>query len=97
MFSANDRQFPSSRLRRMRFQDFSRRLMRENAVTADDLIYPVFVLEGVNKREAVASMPGVERLSIDLLLKEAEELIDLGIPAIALFPCLLFTSPSPRD
>ena len=86
MFSANDRQIPSSRLRRMRFQDFSRRLMRENAVTADDLIYPVFVLEGVNKREAGASMPGVERLSIDLLLKEAEELIDLGIPAIGLFP-----------
>ena len=86
VFSANDRQIPSSRLRRMRFQDFSRRLMRENAVTADDLIYPVFVLEGVNKREAGASMPGVERLSIDLLLKEAEELIDLGIPAIALFP-----------
>ena len=86
MFSANDRQFPASRLRRMRFQDFSRRLMRENTLTADDLIYPMFVLEGTNQREAVVSMPGVERVSIDLLLKEAEELVELGIPAIALFP-----------
>ena len=86
MFSANDRQFPASRLRRMRYQDFSRRLMRENTLTADDLIYPMFVLEGSNQREAVQSMPGVERVSIDLLLKEAEELVELGIPAIALFP-----------
>jgi len=86
VFSANDRQFPASRLRRMRFQDFSRRLMRENTLTADDLIYPMFVLEGTNQREAVQSMPGVERVSIDLLLKEAEELVELGIPAIALFP-----------
>jgi porphobilinogen synthase len=86
VFSANDRQFPASRLRRMRNQDFSRRLMRENTLTADDLIYPMFVLDGENKREAVLSMPGVERVSIDLLLKEAEELVELGIPAIALFP-----------
>lgn len=86
MFSANDRQFPASRLRRMRYQDFSRRLMRENTLSADDLIYPMFVLEGTNQREAVLSMPGVERVSIDLLLKEAEELVELGIPAIALFP-----------
>jgi len=86
VFSANDRKFPASRLRRMRFQGFSRRLMRENTLTADDLIYPVFVLEGVNQREPVQSMPGVERVSIDLLLKEAEELVALGIPAIALFP-----------
>jgi porphobilinogen synthase len=70
----------------MRFQDFSRRLMQENTLTANDLIYPMFVLEGVNQREAVSSMPGVERVSIDLLLKEAEQLIELGIPAIALFP-----------
>ncbi|MFT6123333.1 MAG: porphobilinogen synthase [Oleiphilaceae bacterium] len=70
----------------MRNQDFSRRLMRENTLTADDLIYPMFVLDGENKREAVLSMPGVERVSIDLLLKEAEELVELGIPAIALFP-----------
>jgi len=86
VFSANDRQFPASRLRRMRSQDFSRRLMRENTLTADDLIYPMFVLEGTNQREAVSSMPGVERVSIDLLLKEAEELVELGVPAIALFP-----------
>jgi len=70
----------------MRFDGFSRRLMQENKLSADDLIYPVFVLEGDNQREAVPSMPGVDRLSIDLLLKEAEELVELGIPAIALFP-----------
>lgn len=86
MFSANDRQFPASRLRRMRYQDFSRRLMRENTLSVDDLIYPMFVVEGVNQRETVQSMPGVERVSIDLLVKEAEELVTLGIPAIALFP-----------
>ncbi|WP_231702063.1 porphobilinogen synthase [Halopseudomonas sabulinigri] len=70
----------------MRRDDFSRRLMRENTLTADDLIYPVFVLEGEGQREAIASMPGIERLSIDLLLEEAAELVELGIPAIALFP-----------
>ncbi|EOD55140.1 porphobilinogen synthase [Aeromonas molluscorum] len=78
--------FPGRRLRRARKQDFSRRLMRENRLTADDLIYPVFVLEGEGQREAVASMPGVDRLSIDLLLIEAAELVALGVPAIALFP-----------
>ncbi|KZY37596.1 delta-aminolevulinic acid dehydratase, partial [Oleiphilus sp. HI0043] len=62
------------------------RLMQENTLTANDLIYPMFILEGVNKREAVSSMPGVERLSIDLLLKEAQQLLELGIPAVALFP-----------
>ena len=66
--------------------DFSRRLVREQVLTVDDLIYPVFVLEGENRREPVASMPGVERLSLDLLLVEAGELVALGIPAIALFP-----------
>lgn len=86
MFSASQRQFPNSRLRRMRFQDFSRRLMQENTLTSNDLIYPMFILEGVNQREAVSSMPGIERMSIDLLLKEAEQLLELGIPAIALFP-----------
>ena len=86
MFSSNKRTFPNTRLRRMRCQDFSRRLMQENTLTADDLIYPMFILEGFNKRESIASMPGIERLSIDLLLKEAEELLALGIPAIALFP-----------
>jgi porphobilinogen synthase len=70
----------------MRFNDFSRRLMRENVLTANDLIYPMFVLEGENQRESIPSMPGVERVSIDLLLKEAEELVQLGVPAVALFP-----------
>jgi len=70
----------------MRRDDFSRRLMRESALTADDLIYPMFILEGQNRREAVKSMPGVERVSIDLLLKEAEELVKLGVPMVALFP-----------
>ena len=78
--------FPARRLRRLRQHDFSRRLVRENVLTVDDLIYPVFVLEGENRREAVASMPGIERLSLDLLLQEAAELVALGIPAIALFP-----------
>ncbi|WP_280546342.1 MULTISPECIES: porphobilinogen synthase [unclassified Halomonas] len=80
------RQFPTSRLRRMRRDDFSRRLMREHTLTAADLIWPVFVLEGEGQREAVASMPGVERLSLDLLIEEAREAFALGIPAIALFP-----------
>ncbi len=78
--------FPARRPRRLRKHDFSRRLVRENVLTVDDLIYPVFVLEGENRREAVASMPGIERLSLDLLLQEAAELVVLGIPAIALFP-----------
>ncbi len=79
-------QYPARRMRRMRKDDFSRRLMAEHQLTVNDLIYPVFVLEGENQREAVASMPGVERKSIDLLLEEAQELVDLGIPAIAIFP-----------
>ena len=80
--------FPAARMRRMRRDDFSRRLMREHALTANDLIYPVFVLEGKNARESVASMPGVERLSLDLLLPVAEECMQLGIPALALFPVI---------
>ena len=83
---SNTSNFPWLRMRRMRRDDFSRRLMRENQLSANDFIYPVFVLEGDNQREAVPSMPGVERLSIDLLLKEAKECVDLGIPVIALFP-----------
>ncbi|MDH5300773.1 MAG: porphobilinogen synthase [Gammaproteobacteria bacterium] len=75
-----------TRMRRMRFNEFSRRLMRENVLTSDDLIYPMFILEGSNRRESIASMPGVERVSIDLLLKEAAELVELGVPAVALFP-----------
>ena len=78
--------FLPRRMRRMRRDTFSRRLMRENQITCDDLIYPMFVLEGEGQREAVPSMPGVERVSIDLLLKEAAQLVELGIPAVALFP-----------
>jgi len=85
-FDTGRGQFPSVRMRRMRRDDFSRRLMRENRLSADDLIYPVFVLEGEGQREPVASMPGVERVSVDELLREAEALIALGIPAMALFP-----------
>lgn len=80
------RKMPMSRMRRMRRDDFSRRLMRESVLTADDLIYPIFVIEGKNQRQAVQSMPGVERVSIDQLLKEAEQIVELGIPAVALFP-----------
>lgn len=79
-------EFPRTRLRRMRFDAFSRRLMRESTLSADNLIYPMFVIEGRGKREPVASMPGVERVSIDELVREAEELMRLGIPALALFP-----------
>lgn len=75
-----------SRPRRMRASEFSRRLMRENVLTANDLIWPVFVVEGENQREAVASMPGVERLSIDLLVAAARNAFELGVPAVALFP-----------
>lgn len=82
----SNRYFPASRPRRMREQDFSRRLMAEHKLTVDDLIYPMFILEGEQQRESIASMPGIERLSLDLLLVEAKELIALGIPAIALFP-----------
>lgn len=78
--------FPNRRMRRLRKHDFSRRLMAENQLTVDDLIYPMFVIEGVNQTQAVESMPGVSRLSIDLLVKEAQKLVELGVPAIALFP-----------
>ncbi len=80
--------YPSVRMRRMRHDDFSRRLMRESHLSVDDLIYPVFVIEGENKRVQVPSMPGVERLSLDLLLKKAEECVKLGIPVMALFPSI---------
>ena len=78
--------FSRVRKRRMRRDDFSRRLMRESRLGVDDLIYPMFILDGKNQREAVPSMPGVERISIDLLLAEAEQLVRLGIPMVALFP-----------
>ena len=80
------RQIPFTRMRRMRRDDFSRRLMRENRLTTDDLIYPVFVLEGKNQEQEIASMPNVKRQSIDLLLKTAERACRLGIPMLALFP-----------
>jgi porphobilinogen synthase len=81
-------QFPAIRMRRMRKDAFSRAMMRENVLTSSDLIYPVFILDGKNQQEKVASMPGVERLSIDLLLTVAEDCVALGIPVIALFPVI---------
>lgn len=78
--------YPTTRLRRMRSSDFSRRMMRENCLTVDDLIYPIFVVEGQNERQTIHSMPGIERLSVDLLAQEARQLEQLGIPAVALFP-----------
>jgi porphobilinogen synthase len=81
-------QYPATRMRRMRRDPFSRALMRENTVTASDLIYPVFILDGENQRQQVASMPGVERVSVDLLMGVAEECVALGIPVLALFPVI---------
>jgi len=81
-----NRKYPQSRLRRTRVNDFSRRLVREHSVTSDDLILPVFVIEGESKTETIDSMPGVLRLTIDLLVEKAHTLVKLGVPAIALFP-----------
>ncbi|TMH95765.1 MAG: porphobilinogen synthase [Betaproteobacteria bacterium] len=81
-------EFPGVRMRRMRRDEFSRRLMREHVLTADDLIYPVFVLEGKSRTEKVASMPGVERMSLDKLLPLAEQCLRLRIPVLALFPVI---------
>jgi len=78
--------FPATRMRRLRARPFARALVSENTLSPADLIYPVFVLEGSGEREAVASMPGIERLSIDLLIEQAREAVDLGVPAFALFP-----------
>jgi porphobilinogen synthase len=78
--------YPTTRMRRMRRDDFSRRMMRETVLTPDDFIYPVFVLEGQGVREPVPSMPGIERMSIDLLIEEAQTIAALGVPAMALFP-----------
>lgn len=83
-----NRTFPHTRLRRLRSDDFIRRLVRETQVTVDDLIYPLFIVPGTNQRVPIASMPGLERLSLDNLLLEAKTLVELGIPAIALFPVL---------
>ena len=85
-FDTSRGRFPASRMRRMRRDAFSRRLLQETRLTPEDLIYPMFVLEGSSQRQAVDSMPGIERVSTDELLREAEELIELGIPAVALFP-----------
>ena len=79
---------PLHRPRRMRRDDFSRRLMRENHLTTDDLIYPVFVVEGTNERQPVPSMPGVERVSVDLLMNVAEQCVELGVPVMSLFPAI---------
>jgi porphobilinogen synthase len=81
-------QFPEKRMRRMRRDEFSRRLMRENHLRPDDLIYPVFVLDGPSREELVPSMPGVKRQSLDLLLYQAENCLKLGIPALAIFPVI---------
>ncbi len=86
--TANFASFPLTRMRRMRRDDFSRRLVREHRLSADDLIYPVFVIDGAARREAVASMPGVERMTLDPLCALAEESVSLGIPVLALFPVL---------
>lgn len=83
-----DRRFPLTRPRRMRADVFSRNLMAETSLTAHDLIYPVFIVEGEKRREPVASMPGVDRISVDILLQEAKALVALGIPAVALFPVI---------
>ena len=85
-FSDAQRFFPETRMRRMRADDFSRRLMRENELSVNDLIYPMFILPGNGEREAIPSMPGIERLSIDLAVEECKLLSKLGIPAVALFP-----------
>jgi porphobilinogen synthase len=86
MTSLSSPHFPARRMRRNRFDDFTRRLVREHQLTANDLIYPVFMLEGTGRREAVASMPGVERKSLDLLFADCERAAQLGIPVVALFP-----------
>jgi porphobilinogen synthase len=85
----NPTPFPVNRPRRLRRDAFTRNLVRENAVTANDLIYPVFVLDGQNRREVVKSMPGVDRVSLDLLLPVAQECVKLGIPVMALFPVIV--------
>ena len=85
-FTSQRGAFPNTRMRRLRANDFSRRMVRESSLSPSDFIYPVFILEGNGKREAIPSMPGIDRLSIDLLVEEAREISSLGIPAIALFP-----------
>ena len=81
-------QYPNTRMRRNRMQAFSRRLVAENRLSVDDLIWPLFVIEGEQKTEMIDAMPGVARHSIDRLLKQAQQAVDLGIPAIAIFPSI---------
>ena len=85
-FTSQRAPFPQTRMRRLRANDFSRRMVRESSLSPTDFIYPVFVLDGTNQRQIIPSMPGIERLSIDLLVQQAKEISNLGIPAIALFP-----------
>ncbi len=94
MFNLQSGEFPSTRMRRMRYSDFSRRLMRETSLSADNLIYPMFVIDGQSRRQSVDSMPGIERVSVDELVREAHSLVELGIPALALFPV---TEPSAKS
>src|SRR5688572_21672025 len=94
MFNLQTGEFPRTRLRRMRYSDFSRRLMRETSLSADNLIYPMFVIDGQSRRQSVDSMPDIERVSVDELVREAESLVKLGIPALALFPV---TEPSAKS
>ena len=89
-----NRKFPDTRLRRPRSQDFARRLVRENELSANDLILPVFVIEGENTTESIPSMPDVERMTIDLVVTKAQRLVELGVPAIALFPVVDKTAKS---
>jgi len=88
MIQLAKRSYPAIRMRRMRYNDFSRRLAAETTLSVDDLIYPMFIIEGKSRVEEVASMPGIARITIDHLLKEAKTLVELGIPAIALFPVM---------
>ena len=96
MDTATGRRFPTTRMRRNRRSDSLRRLVRESTLTCDDLIYPMFVIDGQRSRQPIDSMPGIERLSIDLLLAQATEVAELGIPAIALFPNIELEQRSPR-
>ncbi|MFT5484509.1 MAG: porphobilinogen synthase [Halieaceae bacterium] len=95
-FTSTRGEFPNTRMRRIRSREFARRLCAENQLSAADLILPVFVLEGQNQREPIPSMPGVERLSVDLLITEARELYALGVPAVALFPVVTSAQKSLR-
>ena len=85
-FTTQRGEFPRTRMRRLRANEFSRQLVRESLLSPADFIFPVFILEGSGQREAISSMPGIERLSIDLLVAQAREIRQMGIPAIALFP-----------